>query len=173
MILNNFLKDIKSEKYLLIFLCVFLIYIYYIYKNISFCKKNIENMAILDDKQITEVINKYYSSDDFTKSITTVAQKIQSNGLQIVGNIHLTGNVKADGEISISNSNNTISFSDLNKKIDDKINHFKINGRCGGPKLSTNNCSGNIERKRCPNGYIYQNPCYALADGCTNCPILW
>jgi len=170
MILNNFLKDIKSEKYLLIFLCVFLIYIYYIYKNISFCKKNIENMAILDDKQITEVINKYYSSDNFTKSITTVAQKIQSNGLQIVGNIHLTGNVKADGEISIRN--NTISFSDLNKKIDDKIKNFLTNGRCGGPNLSTNNCNGNILRIRCPNGHIYQNSCLAQGDGCYNCPLL-
>jgi len=117
MILYNFLEEIKSEKYLLFFFGIFFIFVYCIYKNISFCKKNIENMAILEDKQITESVNKFYSSDDFVRIITNVSQKIQSKGLQIVGNIDLTGNVKADGEIS----NKNISLTDFKIKIDDKV----------------------------------------------------
>jgi hypothetical protein len=113
---KEFLDKLKSEKYLLIFLFIFLILVYCIYKNMSFCIKNIENMTILEDKQITESVNKFYSSDDFVRSITTVFQKIQANGLQIEGNIDLTGNVKADGEIS----NQNISLTSFSKKIDDK-----------------------------------------------------
>ncbi len=31
-------------------------------------------MANLDDKQITKVINKYYSSDDFVKTILNISK---------------------------------------------------------------------------------------------------
>ena len=88
----------------------------------SSCKKSIENMTILDDKQITEVINKYYSSDDFVNTITNVSKKIEKNGLQILGNIDIIGNVKADGEVS----NQNISFTDLNNKIDDKLKNRTV-----------------------------------------------
>jgi len=114
---KEFLIELKLEKYLLIFLVIFFILVNCIYKNMSFFKKNIENMSILEDKQITEVLKKYYVSDDFTRSIKNVFQKIQSKGLQITGNIDLTGNVKADGEIS----NKNISLTDFKIKIDDKV----------------------------------------------------
>jgi len=122
--LKIFLEEIKSGKYNCIFICIFLILVYYIYKNMSFCKKSIENMTELDDKQILNAMNKYYVSDDFANNIRTIAQKIQTNGLKIEGNIDVIGNVKTDGEIRFSNQN--ISILDLNVKIDKKIIEMKV-----------------------------------------------
>jgi hypothetical protein len=117
---NNFLEEIKSEKYVGIFIFILLILVYHIYRNMCSCKKNIENIANLDDKEITNAINRYYSSDDFVKTMTTIFEKIQKNGLQIVGDIVVTGDVKADEEIS----NQNYSFTEINKKIDDKNNEI-------------------------------------------------
>ncbi len=193
--LNNFLEEIKSEKYLIIFIGVFLILVYCIYKNMSFCKKNIENMVILDDKQIIESVNKFYSSDDFIRSITTIFQKIQANGLQIEGNIDLTGNVKADGEIS----NQNISLTNFSKKIDDKIKlladreaaakerrrleaererlRIEALGKCGMPKLVNLSCPGvspaDNATVRCPRNDMFvtfSSDCQARREGCYNCP---
>jgi len=121
MTLNKFLEEIKSEKYVGIFIFIFLILVYYIYRNICSCKKNIENMANLNDKEINNSINRYYSSDDFVKTMTTIFEKIQKNGLLIVGDIVVTGDIKADKEISDQN----YSFTEINKKIDDKITQKK------------------------------------------------
>jgi hypothetical protein len=126
MTLNKFLEEIKSEEYVGIFICIFLFLVYFIYQKMSSCKKSIENMTDLDDKQILNAINKYYVSDDFAKNIRTIAQRLQTSGLensgfQIVGNIDVTGNIKADGEIS----NQNISFLDFNLKIDKKIKQLK------------------------------------------------
>ena len=119
---KEFLDELKLEKYIGIFILVFFVFIYIINRKICNCKKNIENMTILDDKEITNAINRYYLSNDFVRTMTSVTQKIQINGPQIVGDIIITGNVKVDGEISNQNT----SYSDFNVKIDKKIIEMKV-----------------------------------------------
>ena len=112
--LKKILEEIKSEKYVGIFICVFFIFIYYIYRKMSSCKKSIEYMTNLSDKQISEVINRFYTSTDFVRSITIALQKLEINGLLIEGDIIVNKNVNVDGEIR----NNTISFTEIEKKIE-------------------------------------------------------
>ena len=112
--LKKFLEEIKSEKYVGIFICIFFVFIYIINRKICTCKKSIENMANLSDKQISEVINNFYKSVDFLRIITNVSQKIEINGMQIEGDIIVNKNVNVDGEIR----NNIISFTEVEKKID-------------------------------------------------------
>jgi hypothetical protein len=115
----NFIKnleDIKLKKNVGIFMCVFLILVYYIYKKMSSCKKSIENMTILDDNQIKRIINKYYLSNEYLIDLTSLSKRLQEKGILIDGDIIVTGNIKADNEIN----NQTISFTELDKKIEDK-----------------------------------------------------
>jgi len=107
------LENIKLEKNVSIFMCVFLVLVYFIYRKMYSCKKSIENMAILDDNQIKQTINKYYLSNEYLIDITSLAKRIQDKGILIEGNIDVTGNIKANGNIS----NQNISLTDLNHKL--------------------------------------------------------
>lgn len=71
-------------------------------------------MTNLSNKQISEVINRFYTSTNFIRIITNVVQKLEINGLLIEGDIIVNKNVNVDGEIR----NNIISFTEIEKKID-------------------------------------------------------
>ena len=65
MILFKLIEELKSEKYVFIFICIFLILIYRVYRNIHSCKNNIEKMTSISDDSIAEAVKQYYLSDDF------------------------------------------------------------------------------------------------------------
>ncbi len=117
---TKILEDIKLEKNVSIFMCVFLILVYFIYRKMYSCKKSIENMTILDDNQIKRAINKYYLSNEYLIDLTSLSKRIQDKGILIDGNIDVIGNIKADNEIFTQN----FALTELNKKIDDKIKNF-------------------------------------------------
>jgi hypothetical protein len=107
------LDEIKSGKYVGIFLCVFIILIYQIYKNMFSCKNKIETMVDLSDSRIAEVVKRFYLSDEFIKNMSVISTKIETEGLNIIGNISVNGQIKATKEISANN----YSLTGLNTKI--------------------------------------------------------
>ena len=117
MILNNLLNEINTGRYnLLVFICAFVL-IYYIYNYIIKCNNNIEKMTNASDSQINDAVKKYLvNSDEFIKTITESANQIQRNGLQINGDLNISGSIKATGDIS----NNQYSLSGMNNRINRK-----------------------------------------------------
>lgn len=113
MIYTELFDKIKSGNYNLVIFATCFVLLFHIFNHISNCKKNIENMADASDAQINDAVKKFYSSDEFIRNISTTAAQTQKNGLQINGDLIVTGQIKATGEIS----NNTFSFSSLNNRI--------------------------------------------------------
>ena len=114
MIYTEIFNEIRSGKYNLVIFATCFVLLFYIFNHISNFKKDIENMADASDAQINDAVKKFYSSDEFIKNITAVSLQIQKDGLKINGDLIVTGQIKATGEIS----NNSFSLSELNSKID-------------------------------------------------------
>jgi len=95
------------------FICIFIIFIYHIYKKVNVYKNNIEKMTVVSNNQIANAVSKYYISDDFIKNMIDVSIKIQTEGLKLSGNLFVRGNIIASNEIS----NNNISLSGINNSI--------------------------------------------------------
>ena len=117
MILFKLIEELKSEKYVFIFICIFIILIYHVYKNICSCKNNIEKMTPISDDRIAEAVKQYYLSDNFLKTMASTSIKIQTEGLKFDGNISVNGNIKANNEIT----NNQFSLSGTNTSINNAI----------------------------------------------------
>lgn len=111
--MTELLNEIKTGKYNLIIFVICFIFLYHIYNHISTCKKNIENMTNASNAQINDAIKRYYSSDEFIRNISLYAAQMQKNGLKVDGDLNVTGQIKATGEIS----NNSFSFTNLNNRI--------------------------------------------------------
>ena len=107
-------EEIKLGKYNLIIFAICFIILFHIFNHISSCNKSIENMADASDAQIAEVVKKIYLSDEFIRSISAASAQVQKDGLKITGDLIVTGNIKATGEIS----NSKYSMTALNTKID-------------------------------------------------------
>ena len=106
--LSNFLDDIKSGKFNLIFYFIFFLFIFDVYNKLTSCSKITEKMADTStDAQIAEAVKKYYLSDEFIKNISIVSAQIQQNGLKVPGNLEVTGsfNLLPRGTIVAFNSN--------------------------------------------------------------------
>jgi hypothetical protein len=74
-------------------------------------------MTNASDSQINDAVKKYLvNSDEFIKNITNSANQIQRNGLQINGNLNVSGSIKTTGDIS----NNQNSLSGMNNRINQK-----------------------------------------------------
>jgi len=117
-------KDFKFHK-IIIICSIFILIYYYINKNKKTCKKNIEKMTVISDKLIEMELKNFYTSDVFLKIMNNISNKIKSNGLQIKGDLLVTGNINSTGEIS----NNNYSFSKTNNSINnnqEKISNTKI-----------------------------------------------
>lgn len=114
MIYTELFDKIKSGNYNLVIFATCFVLLFYIFNYISNCKKNIEKMADASDAQINDAVKKFYSSDEFIRNITAVSLQTQKDGLKINGDLIVTGQIKATGEIS----NNSFSLSGLNSKID-------------------------------------------------------
>ena len=121
MILFKLIEELKSEKYVFIFVCIFIILIYHAYRKIYSCKNNIEKMTQLSDNHISEAVKQYYLSDDFLKTMTNTSIKIKTEGLNLVGNLSVRGNIKANNEIT----NNQLSLSQINNNINNAIQNIK------------------------------------------------
>ena len=108
-------EEIKSGKYNLIIFIICFIFLYDIFNKISSCKKYIENMATpAEEAQITAAIKRIYESDDFIKQISAAATQVQKDGLKITGDLTVTGNIKASGDVS----NGKFSLNALNTRVD-------------------------------------------------------
>jgi len=165
MILNKFINEIKTGDYNLIIFIMCLFLLYYTYNHILTCKNKIENMANLSNSQIDEAVKRYLiNTDEFIRDITDRSNQIQRNGLQINGDLVVTGSIKSTGEIS----NNQFSLSGLNNRTNSG-NQAAPTAQCGGPTRS-GNCPRSYDPVRCPNGKTYSNSCAASLAGCSNCP---
>lgn len=122
MILFKLIEELKLEKYVFIFICIFIILIYHVYKNIYSCKNNIEKMTSISDDRIAEAVKQYYLSDDFLKTMATTSIKIQTEGLKFNGNISVNGSIKAINEIT----SNNYSLSGTNTNINNAMESFQI-----------------------------------------------
>jgi hypothetical protein len=112
MILTKLLNEIKTGEYNFVIFIVCLFLLYYIYNHVLNCKNKIEKMTNTNS-QIDNAVKKYLeNSDEFIKGITDRANEIKKNGLQINGDLVVTGLIKAD-EIS----NNVNSITGFNNKI--------------------------------------------------------
>jgi len=123
MILFKLIEELKSEKYVFVFICILIILIYHVYRNVSSCKNNIEKMTQLSDNRIAEAVKQYYLSDDFLRTMTDTSIKIQTEGLKIMGNLSVRGNIKASNDIM----NNQFSFSGINNNINKVIENQQQN----------------------------------------------
>jgi len=121
MILFKLIEELKSDKYVFIFICIFIILIYHVYRNASSCKNNIEKMTPISDNNIAEAVRQYYISDDFLKTMSDISIKSQTEGLKIIGDVSIRGNIKARNEIS----NNQFSLSGTNNNINNKIQNIQ------------------------------------------------
>jgi len=121
MILFKLIEELKSDKYVFIFICIFIVLIYHIYRNARACKNNIEKMTPLSDNRIAEAVKQYYLSDDFLKTMTATSIKTQTDGLKIIGNVSVRGNIRASNEIM----NNQFSLSGTNNNINNKIQNIQ------------------------------------------------
>jgi hypothetical protein len=113
MFLSDLLNEIKTGKYNFIIFVISFIFLFHIYNHMLTCNKKIENMSNASDIQIREAVKRYYSSDEFIRNISVTAAQKPRNGLQINGDLNVTGQITATGEIS----NNNFSFSSLNNRI--------------------------------------------------------
>ena len=111
---TKLLQEIKSGKYNLIIFIICFIFLYDIFNKILSCKKNVENMTNVADAQITAAIKRIYESDDFIKSISAAAALVQKDGLKITGDLTVTGNIRASGDVS----NGKFSLNALNTRVD-------------------------------------------------------
>jgi hypothetical protein len=88
-----------------------------IYLVISYCKrKKIENFALSsDDKnEVRVLIKEIYNTDmDAIRTLAKMADDIQRNGLEVKGNLIVTGTIKSTGDISSA----SYSLSGLNTSI--------------------------------------------------------
>jgi predicted PurR-regulated permease PerM len=108
---------LNTGRYNLIIFIICFILLYYIYNYIIKCNNNIEKMTNASDSQINDAVKKYLvNSDEFIKNITNSANQIQRNGLQINGNLNVSGSIKTTGDIS----NNQNSLSGMNNRINQK-----------------------------------------------------
>jgi len=117
MILFKLIEELKSEKYVFAFICIFIILIYNVYRNVRSCKNNIEKMTQLSDNRIAEAVKHYYLSDDFLRTMTDTSIKIRTEGLKLIGNLSVRGNIKASNDIM----NNQFSLTSINNNINNKI----------------------------------------------------
>jgi hypothetical protein len=175
MILTNFINEIKTGDYNLIIFIMCLFLLYYTYNHILTCKNKIENMTNASNSQINEAVKRYLiNTDEFIRNITDRANQIQRNGLQINGDLVVTGLIRATGEIS----NNQFSLTRLNNRINSGNQAATPppapkppapTAQCGGPTIR-GNCPRSHDPVRCPNGKTYSNSCAASLAGCSNCP---
>jgi len=108
---------LNTGRYNLIIFIICFILLYYIYNYIIKCNNKIEKMTNVSDSQINDAVKKYLvNSDEFIKNITNSANQIQRNGLQINGNLNVSGSIKTTGDIS----NNQNSLSGMNNRINQK-----------------------------------------------------
>ena len=110
---TKLLQEIKSGKYNLIIFIICFIFLYHIFDKISSCKKNIENMTT-PEAQINAAIKRIYESDEFIKQISAAAAQVRKDGLKITGDLTVTGNIKASGDVS----NGKFSLNALNTRVD-------------------------------------------------------
>ncbi len=104
--LKEFVNEINSGKYNLIFLFVVFILLFNLYFKTT--DKNIEPMADSSlNSQIAEAVRQYYLSDEFIKNISIVSAQLQRDGLVIPGNLTVNGsfNIVPRGTIVAFNSN--------------------------------------------------------------------
>jgi microcystin-dependent protein len=106
------LEDIKTGKYNIIFFMVILIFIFHLY---WMCTNKIESMANLDDTQKNEVKDLIYSTYKIDvnaiKNLSEIANKLQTAGVTLPGNLIMKGAVLADNDIAHPDISNGAVYS--------------------------------------------------------------
>ena len=113
------LEDLNSGKYNLVLfgiLFIFMFHQYWCASSVQFarCKDNKEPMADVSN-DIKEAVKQVYLADvEAIRNLSEVATKINAGTFVFPGNLTVSGQIKANGEIS----NNSQSLASLNSKID-------------------------------------------------------
>jgi len=150
------LEDIKSGKYNIIFLIVTLIFFFHLY----WCVNKIEPMANLDDTQKNEVKDLIYSTYKIDvnaiKNLSEIANKLQTAGVTLPGNLIMKGAILADNDIAHPDISNgavysadgkmTIASKDLIRfrSSTNKSNTIEMNVKDGNLNLNALNAANGI-----------------------------
>ena len=111
----GFLEDLKNGDFKSIVLVIFAILLFNLYwcasRNSRSKKEPMTNVS----NDIKAAISTIYKADvESIRNLANLSKKIQDGGLTLPGNLTVQGQIKSGGEIS----NNSLSLSGLNSKID-------------------------------------------------------
>ena len=138
-----------------IILIITIIYVFYLHSKINNIKK-IENFALsTDDKnEVRTLIKEIYNTDmDAIRTLAKMADDIQKTGLQVNGNLIVTGTIKSTGAITSNgeiktldtNNNEKASLNTVNSNTNS--NSSSINSLSSSTSTATSNITAITKRK--------------------------
>lgn len=141
-----------------ILLIIIFIYVIYLHSKINNIK-NIENFAVTDD--IRAVVKEIYNTDmEAVRQLAVMATKLNAGGLEIPGNLIVTGTIKSTGDISSAN----YSLSGLNNSITNNNNNITNSLNATNSSLGTTNANLNATNNNFSNYVRYSDDFFRITN---------